>query len=133
VTKSVTIGRTWQLWATRHENGALWHVGARRWVELHGSQDPIVAVLVEEILGDDYAPEVTHYGWQDAEDRPLRAGAREYPRMIQVRTGADPERAMMFLRMCFPYGLRAAIDHGDGRVVAMRITEATASSAEDSR
>ena len=46
--------------------------------------------------------------------------------MIQIRTGndpADPKRALMFLDMCFTYGLDAAIKSGDGDVVALRITE----------
>ena len=45
-----TVGRTWELWAQRHANGKLWHVGSRRWVELHGSNFPLVPDLVEEIL-----------------------------------------------------------------------------------
>ena len=57
------VGRTWKLWAHRYESGKLWNIGARRWVEIHQLTHPIVAVLVEEILGDPYAAEVTHYGW----------------------------------------------------------------------
>jgi len=123
---TILIGRSWKLWATRRPypagspragEFAYWNIGARRWVELHGSSDPTVPVLVEEILGDDYAPEVTHYGW-DAAARP-----REYPSMIHVRTGADPARAKSFLSMCFTYGLDAAVKAGDGKVVALRIIE----------
>lgn len=115
------VGRTWKLWAYRYASGKLWHVGARRWVELHGLSLPLVPVLVEKILGDPYAPEVTHYGWQYAEGSQYRHG--DTPTMIQVRTGLDPQRSMMFLAMCFPCELDAAIAKGDGNVVAMRITE----------
>ncbi len=108
----------------RYESGELWHVGARGWVKLHGLDHPLVAVLAEEILGDPYASAVTHYGWQYAEGS--RYSHRDAPTMIQVRTGndpKDPKRALMFLNMCFPYGLDIAIKNGDGDVVAMRITE----------
>jgi hypothetical protein len=112
-----TPGRTWKLWAYRYEGGKLWHVGARQWVTLHQLDRPLVPVLVEEVIGDPYAPEVTHYAWESS-DRPERA-----PAMVQVRTGKTPGRAMMFLDMCFPYGLKAAIEKGDGKVLALRITE----------
>ena len=115
------VGRTWKLWAHRYESGELWHVGQRKWVELHQLDHPIVAVLVEEILGDPYAAEVTHYGWQYAEGSRYRHG--DVPTMIQVRTGSDPKRARMFLDMCFPYGVDASVERGDGNIVAMRITE----------
>ena len=118
------VGRIWKLWAYRYESGALWHVGARKWVELHGLTHPLVAVLVEEILGDLYADNVTHYGWQYVEGSRYRHG--DVPTMIQVRTGNDPtnpKRARMFLDMCFPYGVEASIKSGEGNIVALRITE----------
>jgi hypothetical protein len=114
------IGRTWELWAHRYDNGTLRHVGARVWVELHQLAQPIVAVRVEEILDDSYAPEVTHYAWEDLE-RP-----RDKPAMVQIRAGSDstnPNRALMLLDMCFPGGVRSAIDAGRGKVLALRITE----------
>lgn len=114
-------GRTWELWAYRHENGNLWHIGERPWVQLHRLPHPLVPVLVEEVLGDPYAPEVTHYGWQCAEGSTYRHG--DIPTMIQIRTGSDPRRAMMFLSMCFPYGLNDAVKRSDGNVIALRITE----------
>jgi hypothetical protein len=115
------VGCTWALWAYRYENGAFWHIGDRNWVKLHQLQNPLVPVLVEEILGDPYVPEVTHYGWRYAEGSQYRHN--DVPTMIQIRTGADPKRAMMFLSMCFPYGLDIVIKQGDGNVVALRITE----------
>ena len=120
----IQVGRTWKLWAHRYESGELWHVGQRKWVELHQLDHPLVSVLVEEILGDPYTAEVTHYGWQYAEGSRYRHG--DVPTMIQVRTGndpKDPKRALMFLDMCFPYGIDAEVKSGDGSIVAMRITE----------
>jgi hypothetical protein len=122
---TIIVGRRWRLWATRrtYASGPVageityWHVGTKRWVDLHGSRDPTVPVLLEEVLGNNFAPEVTHYGWEDAEH------PRELPSMIQVRTGASADRAMMFLDMCFPYGLEAALEKKTGWVVALRITE----------
>ncbi|MGN6103993.1 MAG: hypothetical protein ACTHU0_02715 [Kofleriaceae bacterium] len=108
------IGRTWECWASQLKSGEYWHIGERWWVDIHYSNSPTVPVLVEEWLGPDTSPEVTHYGWEDA-DRP-----RAMPSMIQVRTG--DERPMKFLSMCFPYGLQAAVDCGQGRVVALRVT-----------
>ena len=115
------VGRTWKLWAHRYASGKLWHVGDRGWVEIHQLDHPIVAVLVEEFLGDPYAAEVTHYGWQYALGSRYRHG--DVPTMIQVRTGSEPNRARMFLDMCFPGGVDASVARGDGSVVAMRITE----------
>ena len=95
----------------------LWNVGVQRWVEIHLLDHPIVPVLVEEILGDPYAPEVTHYAWED------RARPRDRPAMVQIRAGTDPSRAMMFLNMCFACGIQAAVAAGQGKVLALRITE----------
>lgn len=113
--------RAWQLWAHKYQTGQLWHIGERSWVALHGVSHPIVPVLVEEVLGDPYAPRVTHYGWQYAPGSKYRRG--DAPTMIQVRAGTDPGRAMMLLEMCFPYGLHILIERGEGAVLALRITE----------
>ena len=119
-TTAPTTGRAWKLWAYRYENGALWHVGPRKWVELHGISCPLVPVLVEEILGDRYAPEVTHYGWESREGK-----RRATPSMIQIRAGADPKRALMFLSMC------VSIDRDDGAVVPLRVIESPVVVCED--
>jgi hypothetical protein len=116
---TVTVGRTWKLWAYRYESGALWHVGPKKWVELHALPYPLVPVLVEEILGDRYAAEVTHYGWED------RGRQRQTPTMIQVRVGRDPKRALMLLSTC------VSISTDDGAVVALRITETAAVICDD--
>lgn len=117
-------GSTWELWAYRYESGDLWHIGDRGWVELHQLPNPLVPVLVEEILGDPYAPEITHYGWRYAEGSRYRYN--DVPTMIQIRTGADPsdpKRALMLLSICFSCTLDHAIARGDGNIVALRITE----------
>jgi len=123
----MSIGRTWKLWAYRYENGRHWHIGEKRWVALHQLPHPLVAVLVEEICGGDlFMPQITHYGWQYAEGSRYRHG--DTPTMIQIRTGNDPEnprRALMFLDMCFPYGVKASVDSGEGTIVPLRITERT--------
>jgi hypothetical protein len=119
-----TVGRTWQLYAYRYESGTFHHVGAKGWVRLHQLPHPLVPVLVEEILGDPYVPEVTHYGWQYVEGSQYRHG--DAPTMIQIRAGMDPKdpkRSMMLLAMCFAYGLDAELERGEGNVVALRITE----------
>jgi hypothetical protein len=126
---TILVGRRWKLWATRRtcvsgpRAGEIvyWYIGTKRWVDLLKSRDPVVPVLVEEVLGNDYAPEVTHYGWEDADQS--RESPSMSPSMIQVRTGASADRAMMFLDMCFPYGLKLAVEKKTGRVVALRITE----------
>lgn len=58
------VGRTWLLWSTRREDGELWYVGDRWWVELHDGGDALVPVLAEEWLGDPHDAAVTHYGWE---------------------------------------------------------------------
>ena len=109
----IAVGRTWKLWAHRYEDGKLWHVGARRWVQLHDLDQALVPVVVEEILGDRYAAEVTHYGWDD------KRADHSAPSMIQIRAGRDPNRALMMLAMC------VGIDASNiGNVVPLRITEA---------
>ena len=127
-----TVGRTWELWAYRYEDGELWHVGERSWVELHRLQNPelhqenpsIVPVLVEEILGNPYAPEVTHYGWRYAEGNQHRHS--DTPTMIQISTGSDPSNpnsATMLLDLAFPGRIDDTIERGGGNIVPLRITE----------
>lgn len=124
------IGRTWKLWAHRYDTkgGMLRNIGDRWWVKIHGLSEPIVPVLVEEVLGDLFAAEVTHYGWEDLKH------PRSAPSMIQVRceqTPSDrrPERALLLLDMCFAYGVRSAVEHGDGKILGLRVTERTTEEA----
>lgn len=118
----MTVGRTWALYA-HASRGTHWHLGAKQWVELHGLDDPIVPVLAEEWLGDARAPEVTHYGWEDT-DKPGHV-VMIWPRARDDRDrGHDPvPTPWMLLGMCFPYGMQVAVDHGDGKMVALRVTE----------
>lgn len=109
------VVRTWELWAY-DDKGTSWHVGAKRWVELHGLSDPLIPVLVEELDCDLVDIEVTHYGWRDA-DEP--AGA---PCMIFPRTDAPHLKPHMFLDMCFAYGMDVEVKAGKGNMVALRIT-----------
>ncbi len=121
----MTIGRTWALWADENR-GTHWHVGARRWVELHGLPRPAVPVLVEEWTGDARAAEVTHYGWEYA-DKPGDA-TMIWPRARGDDTSLSP---WMSLDMCFAYGMQAEVDRGRGRMLALRITERTIATNED--
>jgi hypothetical protein len=118
-----TVERTWELWAYRYANGQLLHIGDRWWVELHQLQSPLVPVLIEEVSGDPYAPEVTHYGWRYAEGLLQH---EDVPTMIQIRLKTDPsdsKHARALLDMCFSHGCDVAIARGDGNVVPLRITE----------
>jgi len=114
------------MYAHCNARGQLMHIGTRRFVELHDLPDPIVPVLVEEIEGDPKTPEVTHYGWQEF-DRPHGAD-KGLPCMIQVRCGSTEQQLQMpwmILNICFPYGMKLEVDHGSGRMLALRITERT--------
>ncbi len=111
--------QAWDLWATRGRGDTHWHIGERRWVELHGLPDPIVAVRVEAWTGDIRDPEVTHYGWEYT-DQPGRIT------MVYPRTTGEQRLPWMFLNMRFAYGMQAEIDRGRGRMRALRITERTA-------
>lgn len=107
--------RTWNLWAYASRS-TFWHIGAKRWVELHGLSDPIVPVLVEECTGDVLGSEVTHYGWEYTE----KPGSVT---MIWPRaTNNDRLKPWMSLEMCFAYGMQAEVDAGKGNMVALRIT-----------
>lgn len=107
--------RTWGLWASDNK-GTPWHIGDRRWVELHLSSDPIIAVLVEELDCEPADPAVTHYGWRYT-DKPDST-----PCMIFPRTDAPHLKPHMFLDMCFAYGMEVEVNAGKGNMVALRIT-----------
>jgi len=113
---SVNAPRTWNLYA-HASRGTYWHIGNKRWVELHGLRDPIVPILVEEWVGDVRDPEVTHYGWEDA-DKPGKV-TMIWPRV----SNNDRLPPWMSLNMCFAYGIQAEIDAGKGKMVALRVTE----------
>lgn len=110
------VGRAWSLHA--HDvRGTYWHVGERRWVEMHGLTHPIVPVIAREHIGDARDPKVTHYGWEYA-NKPGRV-AMIWPRA----SGREDISPWMLLGMCFTYGMQAEIDAGKGKMVALRITQ----------
>ena len=109
--------RTWDLHAHRYDGGRLMHVGPLGFVKAHLLKDPIVAVRADE-LEDLDSPEATHYGWEYLNDRHFPPGELH---MIQIRAGDKNPTAL--LDMCFAYGMKAAIAHGEGRPLALRVTE----------
>lgn len=115
---------TWSMHAHRYENGQLWHVGHKRWVQLHGISCPIVAVLVEQMDCDPTSPEVTHYGWWDLATECQKESTE--PTLIYPRTGRSGRPDItpwMLLGMCFAYGIDVEASSGKGRMVCLRITE----------
>lgn len=119
----MTVVNSWNMHAQRYESGDLWNIGHKRWVALHGDL-PIVPVLVEELDVDPLDPSVTHYGWWDFKTDMQDESAK--PQMMYPRVGG-PDRPditpWMLLGMCFAHGMKAEIDRGNGRMVALRITE----------
>jgi hypothetical protein len=92
--------QSWEMFA--HDvNGVFMHMGARRYVELHGLSYPIVGVKLTTDLQGDY------WGW-------LETGAT-VPNMIW------PSEAQ--LRICFPYGPEAEALRGRGKVYRFNITK----------
>lgn len=100
----------WDLWAVKRGDD-YWHIGERRWVELHGLSDPLVPVTVaiDQVIGpsEKLAPEKAYYGWQPVGDEDAR------PRMI------FPHRILF--EMCFPYGPQAEAERGRGRIVRLLV------------
>jgi hypothetical protein len=111
------VTRTWDLHAHRYDGGRLMHVGPLGFVKAHLLKDPIVAVRAEE-LEDLGSPEATHYGWEYLDGSRLADGT---PHMIQIRAGDKNPTGL--LDMCFAYGMKAAIEHGEGRPIALRVAE----------
>lgn len=100
----------WRMFAHRcggHNGTYLAHLGERRWVEIHGLEEPIVPVQVREVEHDD--PAGTHWGW-------LGTG-KDTPTMIW------PSRVQF--NMCFPYGPAVEAEHGKGRILRLAVTEVT--------
>lgn len=96
----------WQMFAHDY-GGKFFHVGSRRYVELHYLSKPIVAVTVTE------DPDGEYRGWIYAD--------KDEPCMIWPSKGQ--------LEICFPYGTQAAQERGSGRVVRLKI-DTTASVAD---
>lgn len=104
--EAAQMAGTWPMWA--HDcDGEYQHIGDKWWVEIHGLPDPVVPVAVTEVEAD--SPDGTHWGWIDA------SGCDDgKPVMIWAFRGAFDAQ--------FPYGPRAEVEAGRGRVVRLRIT-----------
>lgn len=93
---------SWRMHASDH-GGTFFNLGPRRYVELHGTSDPIVEVHVALVDADD--PTATHWGWL--------AAAADKPSMIW------PSWAQ--LDCCFTYGSAAEERAGKGRIVRLTV------------
>jgi len=103
------MAESWRMFAHRYEDGQLYNLGEKWWVQVHGLSEPIVEVDVTEVAVDDESG--THWGW-------LRS-TRDVPEMIW------PKRFL--LGMCFPYGPEIEEKSGKGRVVRLAVREIEAS------
>lgn len=92
-----------------HRTGEVYYENAspdRRWVEMHGLDEPIVEVRVREWQDGD--PPSPYWGWIDAE---------EPDRYIFVWPSEGQ------LNMCFPYGPEVEEERGRGRKVHLVVEE----------
>jgi hypothetical protein len=99
-------GRCWLLWAHDCESGKdghgrYRHIGAKKYVEIHGLPYPIVAVAVREAADGDY------WGW-------LKTG-EAVPTMIW------PSWAQFTI--CFPYGPEVEVKRGNGEILRLCVAE----------
>ncbi len=95
----------WRMFAHRYADGDLHNLGARRYVEMHGTKLPIVEQDVAEVPDGD--PTATHWGWMRPNDtQPVMI----YPREV-------------LFRVCFPYGVDVEVAAGKGRVVRLAVAE----------
>ena len=97
--------RQWRMYAhrmTSSDKGTYYlNFGDKRWVELFHFEEPIVPVLLTEDENGHY------YGWMETgEDKPCMI----WPSRIQRDT-------------CFAYGMQAAIDHGKGQPIKLKVEE----------
>lgn len=79
---------------------------SRRWVDLHGSNDPVVTLRVRERVASD--PPSTYFGW--VSDRHPDRYSMVYPSEKQFE-------------ICFPYGSSAPEKAGRGRKVNLHVEE----------
>lgn len=96
--------RRWPMFAHDCEpgkdgRGRYRHIGAKRWVELHGLPHPIVAVDVIEDSSGDY------WGWLDTDGK--------CPEMIW------PSRSQF--NVCFAYGPESEVARGKGTILRLRV------------
>lgn len=98
---------SWRMHAVRLGDGLLHYVHRdRRSTAMYGVE-PVLEL--DARIVEDADPAATHWGW-------LPAGKVE-PIMIY------PVRALF--SMCFPYGPKAEVEAGKGRIVRLAVTEAT--------
>lgn len=96
------LATSWRMHAHDH-GGTFFHIGDRRYVELHGGRDPVVEVNVALVAPDD--PAGTHWGW-------LKTGEIEPSNVWPSRAQFD---------ICFHYGPAAEEKAGHGRVVRLAV------------
>ena len=90
--------RHWDMFAQDYGNNRWMHFGSKRYADMHGGNEPTVAVRLTE------DPDGEYYGW-------LKTG-EDTPSMIW------PSRVQ--LMMCFTYGMQVAIDKGQGVPIRLR-------------
>ncbi len=95
----------WKMWASKYNSDITgiyyMHFGSYRFVELHGLDNPIVEVELEE------NPKGTYFGF--VEDGKLE-GCLTWPSEVQFE-------------MCFPYGSKVEEEKGRGKKIRLSIKE----------
>lgn len=95
----------WRMFAHRYDDGLLYNLGEKWWVEIHGLSEPVVTVDVREV--EDDSPEGTHWAW-------IKTGESEPLFSHPYRGG---------LEICFTYGSKVEVERGKGRIVRLAVTE----------
>lgn len=102
--KAKSVSRQWEMWGhelkTHDGKGFEYHHCSpdRRWVEMHRLSEPVVPVVVSE------SPSGNFLGW--------------------IETGTDVPTMIWHERIfdiCFPYGSKAEVEAGHGRVVRLEL------------
>lgn len=96
---------SWSMHAVRLADGLLHYVGDRRTIEFCDLGELILPVSVRLVADDD--PAATHWAWIDA-------------------GGSDPcmiYPAWPLFSICFPYGPKAEVEAGKGRIARLAVTE----------
>lgn len=94
------MAETWQMFGWPNGHGGWSALGDERYVRLHGCSEPVAVIVTED-------PEADHLGWIGTEDTA--------PNMIQHKR---------IFEIQFPYGSKAEVERGRGRVVPVRIEHA---------
>lgn len=91
------MAETWRMHGWPNGHGGWSALGDERYVRLHGCKDPVAVTVTED-------PEADYLGWIGTEDTA--------PNMIQHKR---------IFEIQFPYGSKAEVERGRGRVVPVRI------------